>query len=163
VQEGGIQIPGTLEPVLGELGPVQIGRSARGQDWNQCPRGSVCSCCWGEFKLMWQADGNQCRKSVGTETKGSKGECIKLDQTDDLRKQGIEQGKSRLNCIYFNARGLTGKADELRTWVDTWDWDITTTTETWLREGQDRQLNVPGYRCYRKDRTGGKRGGGVAF
>ena len=47
--------------------------------------------------------------------------------------------------------------------MGTWDWDIIGITETWLREGQDWQLNVPGYRYYRKDRTGGKRGGGVAF
>ena len=25
-------------------------------------------------------------------------------------------------------------------------------TETWLREGQDWQLNIPGYRCFRRDR-----------
>jgi len=46
--------------------------------------------------------------------------------------------------------------------VGAWDWDVIAITETWLREGQDWQLNVPGYRCYRKDRTG-KRGEGVAF
>ena len=47
--------------------------------------------------------------------------------------------------------------------MGTWDWDIIAITKTWLREGQDWQLNVPGYRCYRKDRTGGKKGGGVAI
>ena len=44
----------------------------------------------------------------------TQGGCTKLDRTDGLRRQGREQGKSRLNCIYFNAKGLTGKADELR-------------------------------------------------
>lgn len=32
--------------------------------------------------------------------------------------------------------------------------------ETWLREGQDWQLNVLGYGSFRKDRGEGKRGGG---
>ena len=47
--------------------------------------------------------------------------------------------------------------------IGTWDWDIIAITETWLREGQDWQINVPEYRCYRKDRTGDKRDGGVAL
>jgi len=118
---------------------------------------------WGEFKLMWRWDGNGCLKSVGTETEGSKGECTKHDRTDGVRKQGREQGKSRLNCIYYIARGLTGEGDELRAWMGTWDWDIIAIAETWRREGQDWQLNVPRYRFYEKDRTGGKKGGEVAF
>lgn len=51
------------------------------------------------------------------------------------------------------------KVDELRAWMDTCDWDVAVVTETWLREGQGWQLNVPGYRCYRRDRGGGERGG----
>jgi len=43
--------------------------------------------------------------------------------------------------------------------MGTWDRDVIVIIETWLWEEQDRQLNAPGYRCYRKDRTGGKRGG----
>jgi len=65
--------------------------------------------------------------------------------------------------MYFNASGLTGMADELRAWMGTWDWDTKAITETWVSEGQDMQLNVPGYRCDRKDRTGCKSGGRVAF
>lgn len=45
--------------------------------------------------------------------------------------------------------GLMSKVDELRAWMDTCDWDVAVVTETWLREGQGWQLNVPGYRCYR--------------
>jgi len=58
---------------------------------------------------MWQGGGNRCRKSVGTDTKGSKGECIKHDQTDDLRKQGRKQGNSRLNYIFFQCKRLDGQ------------------------------------------------------
>ena len=40
--------------------------------------------------------------------------------------------------------------------------DVVAVTETWLKEGQDWQLNIPGYKCFRRDRGGTKRGGGVA-
>lgn len=69
----------------------------------------------------------------------------------------------RINCIYFNNRGLTGKADELRTWIGTCDWNVITIAETGLREGQIWQLNVSGYKCYRQDRVGRKRGGYIAL
>lgn len=51
------------------------------------------------------------------------------------------------------------KAGKLRSWIGTWDWDILAITETWLRKGQDLQLNVPWYKCHRRDRDGGKCGG----
>jgi len=51
-----------------------------------------------------------------------------------------------LKCICFNARSVTGKADELRAWISTWNYDVVAITETWLREGKDWQLNVPGNR-----------------
>lgn len=61
-----------------------------------------------------------------------------------------------LNCINFNARGLTRKVDELRTWIGSCDWDIIAITETRLGEGQDCEIHVPEYRgCrWRKERRG---------
>eukprot|EP00061_Rhincodon_typus_P018525 g47730.t1 len=44
--------------------------------------------------------------------------------------------------------------------TDRW---VTARKETWLKEGQDWQLNIPGYRCFRQDRKGNKRGGRVAL
>lgn len=68
-----------------------------------------------------------------------------------------------LNCIYFNARDVTGKAEEFRAWIITCDWDVVSVTETWLREMQVWQLNVPGYMCDMQDRDWSKRGRGVAL
>ena len=36
-------------------------------------------------------------------------------------------------------------------------------TETWLEQGQEWLVEVPGYRCFSRSREGGKRGGGVAL
>ena len=41
--------------------------------------------------------------------------------------------------------------------------EVVAVTESWLKEGQDWQLNVPGYKCFRRDRGGSLRGGGVAL
>eukprot|EP00061_Rhincodon_typus_P019053 g48492.t1 len=50
-------------------------------------------------------------------------------------------------------RGLTGKVNELRIQMDSGDRDITAIAETRQRIRQDWQLNVPGYRSYRHDRS----------
>lgn len=41
--------------------------------------------------------------------------------------------------------------------------DIITVTETWLREGQDRELKDAGYQCYRHDNSENKKRDGIAF
>jgi len=87
-------------------------------------------------------------------------------KTQRKNRQGVVADPSRsggLKRICFNARSVTGKADELRTWINTWNYGIITITATWLREGQDWQLNVPGYKCFKRDRGGCKRGGCVAL
>ncbi|XP_069768195.1 uncharacterized protein [Narcine bancroftii] len=80
----------------------------------------------------------------------------------EVRKENVCEDHS-LKCIYFNARSIVNKVDELKAWTDTWGHDIVTISETWLQEGQDWQLNIPGYICFRCDRAGGKKGGGVAL
>ena len=62
-------------------------------------------------------------------------------EEDDLSEPG------GLECICFNARSVTGNLD------------VVAVTETWLKEGQDWQLNIPGYKCFRRDRGGVKKGG----
>jgi len=47
--------------------------------------------------------------------------------------------------------------------IGTWDWDTFAITVPWPWEGHERHLDVSGYSCFRRDRVGGKRGGGVAF
>ena len=94
----------------------------------------------GGFKLVWQGGGIQSSRETeenfedSTEVKestlNSKGSVSNPGIRQIRQKQDREQGKSRLNCIYFNARGLTGKAYELRALMGTWDWDIIAITET---------------------------------
>lgn len=53
--------------------------------------------------------------------------------------------------------------NNLRVWIDSEDFDIIPKTETWLKEEQGWQLNVPAYKCNRCDRDAGKRGRNVTF
>ena len=52
---------------------------------------------------------------------------------------------------------------ELAAWVATWDFDVVTISETWIEQGQEWLMQVPGFKCFSKIRKGGKRGGGVAL
>ncbi|XP_059826924.1 uncharacterized protein LOC132394603 [Hypanus sabinus] len=88
--------------------------------------------------------------------KDNKFECIVRDG-----KRGGDG--ENLKCIYFNARSIVRKVDELKAWIDTWNYDVVAISETWLQEGCDWQLNIPGFSCFRCDRVGGARGGGVAL
>ncbi|XP_059801229.1 uncharacterized protein LOC132378374 [Hypanus sabinus] len=81
-------------------------------------------------------------------------------------RQVIEKGRAQtkgLRCVYFNARSVVNKADELRTWISTYRYDVVVTTNTWMAQGQEWLLQVPGFRCFRKGREGGKRNGGLAL
>ena len=80
-----------------------------------------------------------------------------------IREKVVPRDTCGLNCVCFNARSVAGKTDELRALMFVRQLDVVAVTETWLREGQDWQLNVPGYKCFRCDRGGLKRGGGVAL
>lgn len=44
----------------------------------------------------------------------------------------------------LQGKGLTGKVNGLTTRLGTWGWDVIAITKTWLRVGQDWQLNVLG-------------------
>ena len=66
-----------------------------------------------------------------------------------LAKKGILgdddlNGPGGLECLYFNARSGAGKTDELRALMLTRNLDVVAVTETWLKEGQDWQLNILG-------------------
>jgi len=58
----------------------------------------------------------------------TRAKCTKHDRTDGL------------SCVCFNARNMTGMADEFKAWITTWNYDIVATTETWMKEGQQWQL-----------------------
>lgn len=65
-----------------------------------------------------------------------------------------------LNITLWNARSVFKKVDELSLMVSELNIDIILITETQLNSS--KTLNIPGFLCYRKDRTSGG-GGGVAI
>ena len=103
-----------------------------------------------------QGDGNQSARA-------DSGAGVKINDVNSsckiTNRRVVCRGNNLLRCVYFNARSIVGKADELRAWIDTWNYDIIAISETWLQEGQDWQLNVPGFRCFRCDRGRGMKGG----
>ena len=82
------------------------------------------------------------KKVVGRQTKGSK-------------------LKSKLKCVYFNARSIVNKRAEIELLVHEENPDVIGITETWLRPDiEDSEINLDSYALFRKDRTNA-RGGGV--
>lgn len=78
----------------------------------------------------------------------------------------IKQGKNSLKCLYFNARSIMNKIDELELYLTQEKPDLLGITETWTYEDvQDSEICVEGYTLLRKDRAIGDkiRGGGVAI
>ena len=97
---------------------------------------------------------------VGSQMERGGRQCERED--GQVREKGSAQTDG-LRCVYFNARSVVNKVDELRAWIATWKCDVVAITETWMTQGQDWILQVPGFKCFRRDREGGKRGGGVAL
>ena len=50
-----------------------------------------------------------------------------------------------------------------REWIGTWDFDVVAISETWIEQGQEWLLQVPGFRCFSQSRESGRREGGVAL
>ena len=74
--------------------------------------------------------------------------------------------KNKLSCMYFNARSIVNKIDELELYIKEEDLDIIGITETWLTEEiLTSEICPEGYTLYRKDRKDlvKTRGGGVAL
>lgn len=68
--------------------------------------------------------------------------------------------KSQLSIIYFNARSLLPKINELQALCLTLDPDVVCITESWLAENiEDLEIEIPGYSCTRLDRD--RHGGGL--
>ena len=47
-----------------------------------------------------------------------------------------------LRCVYFNARSVVNKMDELRAWITTWKCDVIAITETWLSQGNSLSTHI---------------------
>ncbi len=74
--------------------------------------------------------------------------------------------QAELKCVYFNARSVVNKLDELELLILKEQPDIVGITETWLNENIcDNELNFEGYTLLRTDRNDPvkKRGGGIAM
>lgn len=98
----------------------------------------------------------------GNLSKVEKQKLSKNNANINLRKQG----KNSLKCLYFNARSIMNKIDELELYLTQEKPDLLGITETWTYEDvQDSEICVEGYTLLRKDRAIGDkiRGGGVAL
>jgi exonuclease III len=70
-----------------------------------------------------------------------------------------------LFIAHLNVHSLLGKLDELKLLItsnNSKSFDVLTLSETWLNTSiSDAEIHISGYTCIRKDRPGGKRGGGT--
>ena len=66
-----------------------------------------------------------------------------------------------LKCMYLNATSLDNKLDEFRVVIDSYCPQIVAVSETWFKNNSI--ANVNGYNLFRKDRSDGRRGGGVCL
>ena len=69
--------------------------------------------------------------------------------------------ETTLKCMYLNATSLENKFDEFTVVVDTNRPKIIGISETWFKSTS--VVNMQGYDLYRKDRSDGRRGGGVCL
>ncbi|BHF69028.1 hypothetical protein SprV_0301206900 [Sparganum proliferum] len=67
----------------------------------------------------------------------------------------------KLKFLYTNVQTMLSKIDELKIHLSDLSPDIISLTETWLNQQVDnRELTIPGYQLFRRDRSG-RQGGGV--
>ena len=65
-----------------------------------------------------------------------------------------------MSIVYFNARSLIPKLDELCAIVEAHNPDVVSIVESWLcADIPDIEISIPGYHAFRKDRH--RHGGGV--
>ena len=68
--------------------------------------------------------------------------------------------RNNLSIVYFNARSLIPKLDELCAIVEAHNPDVVSIVESWLcADIPDNEISIPGYHAFRKDRH--RHGGGV--
>ena len=94
---------------------------------------------------------------------------------NNISKLGLNKGKSspenntnktKLSCMYVNARSLVNKREELELAVEQRDYDIIGFSESWLTDSiSDAEVELAGYKIIRKDRVSNvkTRGGGVVW
>jgi ribonucleases P/MRP protein subunit RPP40 len=83
---------------------------------------------------------------------------------NDKKANKIKVSGTKLKCLYFNARSIINKREDLELYVFEESPDIIGITESWANEKiEDSELNLEGYTMLRKDRLSEVklRGGGV--
>jgi len=84
--------------------------------------------------------------------------CIRLQCRYSMRDGNYQP--NYLNILYYNARSLLPKMDELRVLVDMQQPHIVSIVETWLSsEVSDNEIFLQGYQVLRLDRN--RHGGGI--
>ena len=68
--------------------------------------------------------------------------------------------KKKLKCLNTNAQSLQYKKNELVKIIDEYDVQIAAVTETWGKQWKEVTLEIKDFNIYRKDRIGGRKGGG---
>ena len=123
---------------------------------------------------------SKCKRSIKETKRTSKFKCQKRNEHNNSPKTKINLksskniGSSRnvlhnnVKCVYFNARSIVNKQNELELHVRDEDLDIIgrPITETWLNDKiSDEELSIKGYTLFRNDRNDNikTRGGGVAL
>lgn len=67
--------------------------------------------------------------------------------------------KDQLKCLHTSACSMVKKQEELKTMIYLENYDLVAITETWWDESHDWHTVIEGYRLFRKDRKGRRRGG----
>ena len=98
------------------------------------------------------------------EEKGSDIKFVNASTSNPSGNDNKIRGSLNLNCFYTNIRSLTNnyKRDELLLLIEEHQIDIIGLTESWSREGiLDGEVCFDGFNLFRRDRSDGRRGGGV--
>ena len=82
------------------------------------------------------------------------------ENSQPLHKQSSHVKDKAFSIVYYNARSLLPKFDELCTICATCKPDVVCLVESWLCDDiSDNEIKIPGYQLYRLDRN--RHGGGV--
>ena len=108
---------------------------------------------------------NNIRKDKTCKNTNKRQKTVVNKKTDNRGNSQCSIGKSKLSCLYLNARSIVNKHNELEMYVLEEKFDIVCITETWMNSSiLDSEMSISGYSLHRKDRNDvdKHRGGGVA-
>jgi len=106
---------------------------------------------------------NNCKINKSNRPRGKR-QATDVNSTVKVSRLKTGSDRKQLCLMYFNARSIRNKLDELKIFVDNFNPDIIGVVETWLREDiVDSEINLDGYSFIRIDRKNDlkSKGGGV--